>query len=197
MTNNNLPSYWKDIQIKKNTNELIFIHTPKTGGSYVNQILQDLKIKNYEHNQASPNEKSITFTIIRDPVKRFESLINYRLGEINPRGDWPQGLRHVYKNKSIGINKIINKMSKKEILNFSPYRTLSYWTKNIDICISIDKLQELLHFFGYKIDLSLYVKKNVSKKERGTFNKDAIKKLSNIYRNDIILYNQKVGSKVN
>ena len=180
MTNNNLSSYWKDIQVKKNTNKLCFIHTPKTGGSYIKHILQDLKIKNMKHNQALPKEKNITFTIIRNPVKRFESLINYRLGEKIPRRDWPKHLRHVYKNKSIGINQIVNKITKNQILNFTPYKTLSYWCKNVDICITIDKLQELLNFFGYKIDLSLYEKKNVSKKKRGTFNINMIKKISNI-----------------
>ena len=39
--------------------------------------------------------------------------------------------------------------------------------------------------------------KNVSKKKRGTFNINMIKKISNIYRNDIILYNQKLGKKIN
>ena len=94
LTDINNENYWKIIKENKKNEELCFIHTPKCGGSYAGLILRDLGIKYKGHRRAKKND-GITFTIIRDPVKRFESLINYRLGESRPRNDWPKSLGSV------------------------------------------------------------------------------------------------------
>ena len=195
MVNQNNPSYWEAIYKKNKNKNLIFIHTPKTGGTFVKVICNNLNITHKGHRQATnkDNEQGITFTIIRDPIKRFESLINYRLDEAHPRTDWPNELKHVHYNKSIGINKIVNGMSIHEIQGFSPYRTLNHWTKNVQICITIDKLEDFLNFFGYEIDINKYNKKNISKRERGYFNDKTKQRLNRIYKNDIELYHRKVG----
>ena len=74
--------------INKNSNtKLHFIHTPKCAGSYASNILKDLKIHNMGHNQAIKNKNIINFTIIRDPIERYESLLNYRLNRIRPDSD--------------------------------------------------------------------------------------------------------------
>ena len=179
--------YWGRIKKEKRNSNLCFIHTPKCGGSYASQILRDLKIKNKKHNKANKSD-GITFTIIRDPMERFESLINYRLGEKKPRMDWPSRLRYVYDNKSINLNQIVNQMSNQEILNFTPYRSLTYWGKNIDIFITIDNLHNFLHFFGYRYDQSKYIKKNVSKKERGVFNRSTKVRIAKLYARDMMLF---------
>lgn len=137
---------WNDIKEKALNKTLIFIHTPKCAGTYVSAILQYFKIINKGHNNAIKNE-GINFTVIRDPVDRFESLLNYRLCEKHPRNDWPKHLHNVYNNKDITLNEIVNNMSDGEILNFKPYRTLVFWSKNVDIFITIDKLFELLGIF--------------------------------------------------
>ena len=111
------------LQLTENKKELIFIHTPKCGGSYVATILSHLQIKSNDHNQAIPNDNYIYFTVIRDPVRRFESLLNFRLGEEKPRGDWPAHLSYVYTDKSVKLDEIISKMTDEEILGFSPYKT--------------------------------------------------------------------------
>ena len=80
-------------------------------------------------------------------------------------------------------------MTDKEILGFKPYRTLCYWSKNIDIFITIDKLEEFLSFFGYKIDIINFEKRNVSNKIRGTFNKVTKNRISKLYRQDMALFN--------
>ena len=164
MTNIN---FWKFIvnqeQKENNKINLIFIHTPKCGGSYTSQICRDLKIINKRHNQAIQNE-GINFTIIRNPVDRFESLLNYRLDENAPRGDWPRQLDYVYNDKNITLNEIVSKMSDNDIKSFTPYNSLIYWTKNVDILITIDQLPALLHFFGYNYNPKNYTKINVSNK---------------------------------
>ena len=184
MENTNNINYWN--KIKKNK-PLTFIHTPKCGGSFANSILQKLNIRCKGHNLAQKGD-GITFTIIRNPVERFESLINYRLDESKPRNDWPKSLCYVWNDKSINLNQIVKKMSNKEIMNFSPYKTLCYWAKNIDIFITIDKLEEFLSVFGYEINLKEFEKKNISNKNRGKFNEATKNRISNLYSDDMILF---------
>ena len=114
--------------------------------------------------------------------------MNYRLGEPNPRGDWPKSLHHVYKDKSISLNDIVGKMTDSEILGFKPYKSLCFWSKNIDIFITIDKLEEFLSFFGYKINITEFQYKNVSNKIRGKFNEATKKRISNLYSDDMVLF---------
>ena len=128
---------------------------------------------------------------MRDPIERFESLLNYRMGEKSPRDDWPNHLHYVFEDKSIDLNEIVNKMSNKDIVNFKPYRTLSYWNDNIDIVITIDNLHKFLSFFGYNYNVEEYNKKNVSNKNRGIFNQLTINRLTKLYSDDMILYRTK------
>lgn len=187
MTNN-----WKEIKKEKKNLNLIFIHTPKCGGSYVSSILRDLGIKRDGHNQSNINlnKKYITFTVIREPIERFESFLNYRLGDKNPRNDWPEYLNYVYDNKNITLDEIVNNFQEKDIQKLYPYRTLQYWTKNVDIVITIKELKQLLSFFGYKYNEKKYEMRNVSKKERGKLNEKNKEKLKKIFRKDIEIFNK-------
>jgi len=193
----NCKELWNSIRIKKNTHKLKFIHTPKCGGTYVSNILYDLKIINKphlpvdrkNHIPANGDEKEIAFTIIRNPIDRFESLINFRLG-MDILEDWPEHLRYVYDDKNINLNEIISKMSDDEILGFVPYKSLVYWTKNVDIVITIEQLEEFLNFFGYFYHAAIYKKENVSIKSRGKFNNETIKRIETLFYYDILLYNK-------
>ena len=162
--------------IKKNL-PLTYIHPPKCGGTFVGSVLiKSINIKNKGHHQVDPKNDGITFTVIRNPIERFESLMNYRLGASHPRNDFPKSLHYVYKDKSISLNEIVGKMTDWDIFGFQPYRNLCYWSKNIDIFITVDKLEEFLYFFGYKINIKEFLPKNVSNKIRGKFNKATKKK---------------------
>jgi hypothetical protein len=178
---------------EKNKTNLIFIHTPKCGGSYVSHICRDLNITNKGHNQAEKNE-GITFTIIRNPIERFESLLNYRLDEKTPRGDWPRQLDYVYNDTNITLNEIVSKMSDNDITMFTPYNSLTYWSKNVDILITIDQLHEFLHFFGYNYNPNDYKKKNVSNKLRGKLNNETKDRIAKLYYDDIVLFNTVINS---
>ena len=79
-------------------------------------------------------------------------------------------------------------MTDSEILGFKPYTSLCYWSKNIDIFITIDKLEQFLSFFGYKINITEFQYKNVSNKIRGKFNEATKKRISNLYSDDMILF---------
>lgn len=184
-------TFWRKIKEMKPNQRLCFIHTPKCGGTYAGQILRDLRIKNKLHIRAKKNS-GITFTIIRDPVARFESLINYRLGESNPRNDWPRRLWYVYKNKNININKIVSQLSNREITGFVPYNTLTYWGTNIDIFITIDKLHDFLSYFGYNYSENRYKRKNISTKNRGKFSESTKKRIAKLYSDDVFLFERTV-----
>ena len=174
--------------------ELVFVHTPKCAGSYVSHILSNLKIKNNGHTQATPNNNFIYFTVIRNPVERFESLLNYRLDEENPRKNWPKHLSYVHYDKNVNLDEIVSKMTDEDILGFSPYKTLEYWTKNVSIIVTLDNLPKMLKCFGYEYDVTSFKPVNVSNKVRGKIsqqNKDRIKKLFN---NDVKIYNMVINS---
>ena len=183
----------EELLINKSNKKLIFIHTPKCSGTYVSTILSHLKIENNYHKQSIKNNE-ITFTVIRNPIERFESLLNYRLSEKNHRSDWPKHLKYVYKDKNVSLNEIVSKMSNAQILGFIPYRTLNYWTKNVDIIITIEKLSKMLKYFGYTYDEELFKPVNVSNKIRGKLNEENINRIKYLYNDDVILYDKVINS---
>jgi hypothetical protein len=77
---------------------------------------------------------------------------------------------------------------------FFPYKTLIYWTTNVDVIITIDQLPALLKHFGHTYDDNLFTKINVSKKSRGTFNDKSVNKISSLYNDDMILFNKVINS---
>lgn len=182
---------WKKSLIESIKNKsnlpLVFVHIPKTGGSYVGSILKQLGIKNLTHGIARKGE-GIVFTVIRDPVERFESLLNYRLYKNTPRDDWPQHLRYVYSDENITLNEIIQKMSDKDILGFTPYCSMTYWSKNVDIFITIEELKEFLEIFDYTYDETEFARKNFSTAVRGTVNQSNKNRIAELYHSDVELF---------
>jgi len=182
------------LELTTENKELIFVHTPKCGGSYVRSILSYLKINSNNHNQAIHNDNYIYFTVIRNPVERFESLLNYSLSESKPRCDWPVHLSYVYTDKTIKLDEIISRMTDTEILGFSPYKTLNYYAQNVDIIITINNLQNLLEKFGYTYDVNLFKPINVSNKIRGKINQENKDRLTKLFADDFELYNKVINS---
>ena len=172
------------------TKKLVFIHTPKCGGTYTKTILSTLNIKNNGHNsKVDDRDESTTFTIIRHPVERFESLLNFRLG-MKPLPDWPKHLLYVYDDPSLSLNTILSLMTDQEVLGFTPYRSLAYWTENADIIITLDKLHDMLTMFGYSYDKELFTPQNVSTKTRGVLDEQSKHRINVLFNDDIILYDK-------
>jgi len=188
-----LPIWKKEIilKIKKGLEDgkkLSFIHAPKCGGCTASQYINQCNIKNKGHNIVNENDE-LTFAIIRDPIKRFESLLNYRLGEERPRFDFPKRLRHVHFNKSITLNEIITELTIDDINILKPYKTLVYWCQNVDLLITIEELNETIELLGFTINNTNFKDINVSIKERGTLNEESKEKIAEFYKEDIELYN--------
>lgn len=200
-TNNE--NYWKKVRKAKGGRNLPieFIHVPKCGGGFVKNVLKSLDstrirpvsggpdFDNRNHRRQGKGRQSIAFAVIRHPVDRFQSLLNYRLS--NPTTK-PKPLKHAQKDPSISLNEILEKMTDKEILGFKPYRTLSYWCDNIDIFITIDKLGDFLSFFGHEVDLDKLELRNVSKKTRGKLNEANRRRVAKLYAADMALYKRAI-----
>jgi hypothetical protein len=188
---------WNIIKQIKKDKPLCFIHTPKCGGTYAASILSELKIKNKKHTQATLKDKEefITFTIIREPIERFESLVNFRLGQkrieyVSHKNDFPEKAISFYNDKNKTLDEVIKVFKKEDFYKFTPFNSLEYWTKNIDIVITIDQLFDFLVFFDYNYNPFFFdMKKNVSIKERGTFSESTKSRLKKIFKKDIIIYN--------
>ena len=192
----NIQKIWNDVKNKKNNRPIDFVHVPKTGGTFVKQVLKQTNIRStskygggHRGHTTRKNIHNINFTVIRHPVDRFESFLNYRLREKRPRKDWSNNAKGAYKDKTISLNEIVGKMTREEILSFRPFKTIKYYTRDVDIFITIDKLQEFLQFFGYKINIDDFGKKNVSPKTRGTFNAKTKRRIARIFRDDMKIYN--------
>jgi hypothetical protein len=97
-------------------------------------------------------------------------------------------------NKTIQLNEVFSKMTDKEILSFLPYRTLNYWTKNVDIIITLDNLPKMLEYFGYTYDINLFKPDNVSNKTRGELDQHNKNRLNRLFKDDVILYNMVINS---
>jgi hypothetical protein len=179
----------------KDKKELVFIHSPKCAGSYVSRILSHLEIKNFGHQQAIPNENYIYFTVIRDPVDRFESWLNFCLSN-RFNFDWPINLLYSYYDKNITLDEIISKMTDRDMLQFKQYRSLNYWTKNVEIIITIDNLSKMLECFGYTYDINSFKPINVSDKLRGRINEENRNRIKKIFNDDVELYNKVIDSKI-
>ena len=183
----------ESIKQKKQTKTLNFFHIPKCAGSYVNKIVRDLGIETMEHRRPTGNEDKITFTVIRHPIERYESWLNYILNEDKPRNEWPKNLNYIYENKSKqSLNDVLKLMTDKDILGFkNGYGNLTNWI-NIDIFIKVEQLHWFLSYFGYDYNINDYQKINVSKKLRGTLDESSKNRLTRLFKQDIDMYNKKL-----
>ncbi len=166
--------------------KLTFIHTPKCAGTYAAKYLEYFKINNKQHNRANKRD-GFTFTIIRDPIDRYESLLNYRLSRNKLGKDWPRRLKGVLHNPQITLDQIVESMTRREIKNFTPFYTLRYWTKGVHLILTIQEFLPFLKMLGYKID-KIFERENVSQKLRGKIGDKNKEKLKKIYLKDFDIY---------
>lgn len=186
-------SQWKIDIIKKmyrqikNGKKLKFIHIPKCAGSYAAQYIDHFGIINNGHKVANEYDE-ITIGIIRNPIQRFESFLNFRLSKETPGHDWPKRLHYLHNDKKKSLNEIIKKLTPYEILSFDPFKTYLYWTQNIKLLVTINEFLPALYLLGYSTDKK-FPKMNVSDKNRGTLSEESIHKLKKILKVDMKIYN--------
>lgn len=184
---NPILTHWKKIKIKKKQVPVHYVHIPKTGGTYVKNILMQTRIKPTSlYTEGShptfKNKKYINFTVVRHPADRFESYLNFKYGKTKHKLD--------NKEKKASLNKIVSNMNKKQLKQIKKkFKPMKKYSKNIDIFITINMLNYFLSFLKYKLDFEDVKYKNVSKKIRGSLNKKNRAIIENLYKEDMNLYN--------
>jgi len=189
-------NYIAQLQAFKVNSDIEFIHTPKCAGSFVKKVCNDLGVPKIDGHNHPKSDRKISFTIIRHPVERYQSLLYYRLSGLFPKGgsNWPSHLIDIFENELLGLDDILERMSDEEILGFHPYNTLSYWAKNADILLTINELGDFLRLFGYEFSEDDYRGRlNVSTKLRSPLGKNSIERLERLYSDDIKLFEQWTG----
>ena len=185
---------------------LTFIHTPKCGGTSVQMFLgfrgslikptpgfhQNNCIRDKGVAQASPHRQDgITFTVIREPVERFESLLNYVLSDTVSSAYSPKPLIpewEKWRASITSLDEIVESISPRQMLtSFKPFRSLSYWTKNVDVILVMDEVIPFLEALGFKVNTKIR-QVNVSTKARGTLNEKSKAKIRQIFHEDVKLY---------
>jgi hypothetical protein len=116
------------------------------------------------------------------------------LNEKTPRNDWPTHLSYAYADTTIKLDEIVSKMTDEEILGFSPYKTITYWTKNVDIIITLDNLPKMLDYFGYTYDVTSFKSVNVSTKMRDKLNQKNKDRIKFLFKDDIEIYTRVINS---
>ena len=198
--------------------KITFVHIPKTGGNTIGAWLDQQHnrlIKPRLFRKDNPNERigkgyvefdnvgvsclhrspgGISFTVIREPVARFESYLNFILDErcniaslenkvaSNSSESWGQ-----WKEGNITLNEIIEILTPDDIPHRGQFRTLSYYTKNVDVLLIIDEVIPFFKSLGFKTKHKLPHLRN-SAKTRGTLNEKSKAKIRQIFHEDVKLY---------
>ena len=136
------------------------------------------------HERASLQDR-LTFTVLREPAERFESFINYRLDEKTPREDWPKLANIAFQDKLMTTDAIVQLMTDDDILNFVPFRTMSYYVKGVDFLISIDQLRDFLTIFGKYNEAKYPSRANKSSRTRGNFSETVNDRIRRIFGNRV------------
>ncbi len=177
---------WKREIIQKHKGKKIaFVHIPKCAGTFVKRYCKDFGIEYLGHKKGG-DANVFYFSVIRDPIQRFESFLNYRLwkGDVN---SWPKRMHYIFGDENVDLNQIVSKLEDDDFQKFNPYKTLEYWTTHCHLLITIDELFDFLQECGFE-NIKENPKENVSTKKRGTLNQESIQKLEKIYQKDIELY---------
>lgn len=170
---------------------LAFVHTPKCGGTYVGSILRDLNVRNVGHRHLRAKERLCftSFTVIREPTARFESLLNFRLGpRCRGRRDWPEQLKHAFRDPSVTLDDVVDQMSDDDMRGFVPFRSLVYWSVNVDVVLTMEQLHAFLTARGYTYDRQAYPRSNVSTKRRGTLSEANGARIRRVFSADVELF---------
>jgi len=189
-----------------------FIHIPKNGGTSIKEFCSnklDSKIV-YNGHKTNVYKKNLSnqLVIIRNPIDRFISAVNYSLEKwlnephvkylienkidtpekwvqiwMNPKDKQYPYLMDMIKNKN---HKIGNKLIEYKWT----YSSQSLWINNPKFVIIMDNFNVELQYFmeKYKIKFSGIKKKNSTHNKNNELSIESIKFLIDFYKEDYILY---------
>jgi len=152
------------------------------------QVLEDRTIA---HRHVKAIQDNIV-VVLRDPVTRFISLLNYRQKEKRPRKDW-RGLPFHEPNSVV-----IDAMSDEQMhYSFHPYDTMHSYVHNQKSVRFLCSLLEMQDFVMNKMHFSgcaPFPHSNPSEGAFGGIRKDQEARIRAVYRKDVQLWNTHCGT---
>lgn len=186
--------------IISNKYKIIFIHIPKTAGTFVTTLIKkiDKNSVSYPHTRYIDACKIIKniddyfiFTVIRNIYDLLISLYEYI--KQNPFHNQHNEI------KNISFKEYIYKLDKKEIISHINQLDYIEKCKNIFI-INYDKNNlnnELYNLFKNKFDINITLPKNINISKRNNniyYDKDTINIVKKLYKKDIKRFNFKYNN---
>ena len=174
--------------------KITFIHIPKCGGTFVRQFISDKPFLYKQNHERAKRKDRPCFAIIRHPIDRFESMLRYRLKNINlPQNE---NLKRILTLLNImdkdNLDNIIQELSDEELLNFHPFQTLDYYKNEVNLMISFEYFVPMLNYLNIctkNIDTALKINESSSDfKIKYRFNEESKQRIKKLFQKDIELY---------
>ena len=199
--------------------KISFIHIPKNGGSSIAKIVKKNQNKNsllkYYFHSVDPfklDKKIPNLYILRDPIDRFCSAVNYALQKWGHQGsvkecikngiNTPEKFIQCYKNKNNPYHNIvkdeienqnnIHKIGKKFPFYKWTYNPQIDWIReNNSIFVLFENMNKELQYVLSKININVNIPKvNSTKKNDNRLSQDSIDFLHEFYKVDFIFINK-------
>ena len=182
-----------------------FVHIPKCAGQYFNQFFKYDSLINYlgHTKNGKGKKKNIPrhspvnkFTIIREPVNRFISFINFSLTTGHFQKFLPIDFVLKSQDKNISFDNLIDELPdnliKGEIQMFYNYK---YWTEGSKFVFTISQFENLYKeinplYMQILNDSNKEIRYNKSVAKWGMPNQTTLTKLNGILKDDIKYFNK-------
>lgn len=192
-----------------------FIHIPKNGGSSIAKIVKKHRpqlLGYHKHHVIPFHLAGYNLYILRDPIRRFCSAVNYALEKwsfdknikncIKHGINTPEQFIQCYKNKNHKFHEIVRKeieniegkhmIGQMKLIHKYVYTPQVFWIrKKNNIYILFENYNKELSYVLKKIGLNIQIPKiNTTKKKDNKLSQDSIDFLRNFYKDDFAFINK-------
>lgn len=174
-----------------------FVHIPKCGGTAIKTMLNSCShgiVYNLYpfHKPATGHRRS--FAVIREPARRFESFLNYRLGEGEPRKDWNWEGVPAW-GTVLDVAELLDTVPNETMRAFNPFLTqISYLHATTNILCSPSDVLPFLQRGNITCRADVQ-RENSATKHRGVLRVDQQERIRGVFWEDDQLWRQFCGSR--